>query len=214
LKTNSFESVLFQIALIYPKISQLIPDEKEKTDAELIGLAKADPESFGLLIERYQIPLFHYIRRTTQLPKEDIEDLLQEVFIKIYQKINEYNELLKFSSWAYRIAHNHVVDYFRKAGARPRTNSLEETELAKLLKSGTDLEREYFSKDCLKKIRNCLDELPLKYKEILVLRFIEEKNYEEIMDILKKPKGTVATLVARGKEALSSRMKEKGVYCF
>ncbi len=192
----------------------LSPEKKEKTDAELIELAKADPESFGLLMERYQIPLFHYIRRITQLPKEDVEDLLQEVFIKIYQKLNEYNELLKFSSWAYRIAHNHMVDFFRKIAARPRTNSLEETELAKLLKSGADVEKDLGSKDCLEKIKDCFKELPMKYEEILVLRFIEEKTYEEIMDILKKPKGTVATLISRGREALSAKMKEKRIDCF
>ena len=188
-------------------------EKHEKSDAELIELAKADPESFGLLMERYQNPLFHYIRRLTQLPKEDVEDLLQEVFIKIYQKLNEYNELLKFSSWAYRISHNHVVDYFRKAGARPKTNSLEEGELVKLVGAGADLEKNLGSKDCLEKMKVCLDELPLKYKEILVLRFIEEKNYEEIMDILRRPKGSVATLIKRGREMLALKMKEKGIDC-
>lgn len=189
-------------------------EKTEKSDAELIELAKADPEFFGLLMERYQIPLFHYIRRLTQSPKEDVEDLLQEVFIKIYQKLNEYNELLKFSSWAYQIAHNHVIDFFRKTGARPKINSLEEPELAKLLKSGIDLERSLDSKDCLEKIRECLEALPLKYKEALILRFIEEKNYEEIMDILRKPKGTVATIINRGKILLTQQMKEKGIDCF
>lgn len=189
-------------------------EKREKTDAELIDLAKIDPESFGLLMERYQMPLFHYIRRITQLPKEDIEDLLQEVFIKIYQKLNEYNEILKFSSWAYRITHNHIIDYFRKTNARPRANSLEDSELAKILKSGTDIEKDMNTKDCLEKIKECLEDIPLKYKEILVLRFIEEKSYEEIMDILKKPKGTVATMIARGREAVSLKMREKGIDCF
>jgi RNA polymerase sigma-70 factor, ECF subfamily len=191
----------------------LIITENEKSDAELIELAKADSESFGFLMERYQIPLFHYIRRLTQLPKEDVEDLLQEIFIKIYQKLNEYNELLKFSSWVYRIAHNHIIDFFRKVGARPKINSLEEYELVKLLKSKTDLKKELDSKDCLEKMKVCLGKLPLKYKEALVLRFLEEKNYEEIMDILRKPKGTVATLIARGQEMLSANMKKEGIDC-
>ncbi len=188
--------------------------KEAKSDAELISLAKADPESFGLIIERYQIPLFHYIRRITQLPKEDVEDLLQEVFIKIYQKLNEYNELLKFSSWAYRIAHNHIVDYFKRVSARPKTNSLEEFELEKILKSEISPERDLNSKDCLEKIEGCLEKIPLKYKEVLVLRFIEEKSYEEIMDILRKPKGSVATLISRGREALFALMKEAGIDCF
>jgi RNA polymerase sigma-70 factor (ECF subfamily) len=183
------------------------------SDQEIVELAKQNSEMFGLLIERYQVPLFHYIRRITQFQKEDVEDLLQEVFIKIFRKLNEYDEELKFSSWAYRIAHNHVIDNFRKMNARPRLNSLEENELAKLMKSDADENRILESKDCAEKIKKCISGLPLKYKEVLILRFIEEKSYEEIMDILKKPKGTIATRIARGKEIISERMKKSGIDC-
>lgn len=184
------------------------------SDAALVELSKKSPEMFGILMERYREPLFHYIRRISQLPKDDIEDLLQEVFIKIYQKINEYNEVLKFSSWAYRIAHNHVIDYFRKANARPRTDALEDYEWERMVKASVRIEKGIWDKDCVEKIKKCVQELPLVYKEVLVLRFIEEKEYEEIMDILKKPKGTVATLIKRGKESLVKKMKEKNINCF
>ena len=188
--------------------------QEDPPDAILTELAIKDPESFGILMQRYQGPLFHYIRRIGQLSKEDTEDLLQEVFIKIYQKLNEYNEVLKFSSWAYRIAHNHVIDYFRKANARPQTNALEEYEWEKIIKASIHIEKEVMDKDCVEKIKKCIRELPLMYKEVLVLRFIEEKEYEEIMDILKKPKGSVATLIRRGKELLVKRIKEQNINCF
>lgn len=188
--------------------------ETQRPDSELIALARKNPESFGLIMERYQAPLFAYIRRISQLPKEEIEDLLQEIFIKIYQNINEYDATLKFSSWAYRVAHNHVVDNFRKMGARPRTRGLEEDELVSFLKSSVNLEKEFLSKDCLEKVEKCISNLPDHYREALILRFLEEKEYEEIMDILKKSKGTVATLIARGRERLMSNMKSKGINCF
>lgn len=189
--------------------------EKEiQTDAELIELAKKNPESFGLLMERYQGPLFHYIRRMTQLGNDDIQDLLQEVFIKIYQKLNEYDEVLKFSSWAYRIAHNHIIDYFRKANARPQTNSLDDYEWEKIVGASVHIEKDIINADCAEKIKVCISQLPLKYKEVLVLRFVEEKEYEEIMDILKKPKGTVATLIARGKDILIRNLKQQNINCF
>jgi RNA polymerase sigma-70 factor, ECF subfamily len=188
--------------------------EKAYSDADLIELAKISPESFGILMERYQGPLFHYIRRISQLPKDDIEDLLQEVFIKIYQKLNEYDEVLKFSSWAYRIAHNHVIDYFRKTNVRPQMNTLEDYEWEKIINASIHIEKEIMNKDCVEKIRECIQKMPLMYKEILILRFIEEKEYEEIMDILKKPKGTVATLIKRGKELLVKQMKEQNINCF
>jgi len=190
-------------------VEQIVP-----SDTDLIELSKKDPEMFGLLMERYQGPLFHYIRRLTQLGKDDIQDLLQEVFIKIYQKLNEYDEELKFSSWAYRIAHNHIIDYFRKSNARPQTNSLEDYEWEKIISASVHMEKDIMNKDCVEKIKNCMQELPIKYREVLILRFVEDLEYEEIMDILKKPKGTVATLIARGKELLVKNMKEQNINCF
>jgi RNA polymerase sigma-70 factor (ECF subfamily) len=189
-------------------------NQKNYSDADLVELAKKDPESFGVLMEKYQEPLFHYIRRIGQLSKEDTEDLLQEVFIKIYQKLNEYDEVLKFSSWAYRIAHNHVIDYFRKTNVRPQTNALDEYEWEKIIHASIPIEKDLMNKDCVEKIKNCIQNLPINYREVLVLRFIEEKEYEEIMDILKKPKGTVATLISRGKDLLRKKMKEENINCF
>lgn len=203
-----------RIFVLYIAIIVFMDKEKTYSDAVLIELSKKNPELFGILMERYQGPLFHYIRRISQLPKDDIEDLLQEVFIKIYQKLNEYDEVLKFSSWAYRIAHNHVVDYFRKTNVRPQVNTLEDYEWEKIINASIHIEKEIMHKDCAEKIKKCIQELPLMYKEILMLRFIEEKEYEEIMDILKKPKGTVATLIRRGKELLVKQMKEKNINCF
>lgn len=192
-----------------------IMDEKEpKKDTELVESSKKDPESFGFLMERYESQLFHYIRRIGQLSKEDTEDILQEVFIKIYKNLNDYDESLKFSSWAYRITHNHVIDHFRRVNARPKTNSLEEEEWERLIASSVRMEKEIMNKDCIERAKSCIDELPMKYREVLILRFIEEKDYEEIMDILKKPKGSVATLVSRGKEMLMKNMKKKSINCF
>lgn len=189
-------------------------EEKAPTDAQLVESAKLNPESFGLLMERYQGPLFGYIRRLTQLSPDDVQDLLQEVFIKIYQNLNAYDSDLKFSSWAYRIAHNQVIDHFRRVSSRPKTNALEDYEWDKLIQASVHLEKELANKDCVEKIKSCIQDLPMKYKEVLILRFVEEKEYEEIMDILRKPKGTVATLIARGKQELKKKMKEQNIDCF
>ncbi|MFA7209042.1 MAG: RNA polymerase sigma factor [Parcubacteria group bacterium] len=189
-------------------------EEKALSDAQLVEMAKSEPESFGLLMERYQGQLSGYIRRLTQLAADDAQDLLQEVFIKIYQNLNAYDGNLKFSSWAYRIAHNQVVDYFRRSGARPQTAVLEDYEWEKIIGGGIQLEKDIVDRDCAEKVRACIEDLPLNYREILILRFVEEKDYEEIMDILKKPKGSVATLIARGKEMLRSEMEKRNINCF
>lgn len=193
---------------------RITPGSGEKSDLELFTLAKQDPKYFGILMERYEKPLFNYIRRVSDLPKEDIEDLLQEIFLKVYLQLNKYPEIIKFSSWIYRIAHNHLVDHFRRISARPRTNHLEHEEWIKMIKDDPGLEKKINDADCAEKIKIAIAELPFKYKEALILRHLEEKEYEEIMDILKKPKGSVATLLRRGKRLLSKGLKQKGIDCF
>lgn len=187
---------------------------QEKTDQELVELAKENADFFGILMERYQGKLFWYIKHLSYFEKEDIEDMLQEVFVKVYRNINDYDPSLKFSSWIYRIARNHMIDQIRKKHARPQTLSLEGTDLVHMLKQSGSIERDVIQKDCLDKVKSAINELPLKYKEVLILRFLEGKDYEEIMDILRKPKGTVATLINRGKKILQEKIKEFKLDCF
>jgi len=66
------------------------------------------------VVEKYEQKLMKYILRITSVDKEDAENILQEVFIKAYRNINSYNAKYSFSSWIYRIAHNHSLDFYRK----------------------------------------------------------------------------------------------------
>ena len=181
---------------------------EEKTDSELVELAKTDPEHFGFIVLRYQEKLSRYIQRISYFRKEDIEDILQEVFIKTYRNLYDYDDTLKFSSWIYRITRNQTIDEIRKKSKVSQVLSLEEKDLGKLIKSSVNLEKEFINKDYLEKIRIAIQNLPQKYRDVLVLRFLEEKDYEEIMDILKKPKGTVATLIKRGRSLLEKALKK------
>lgn len=170
-------------------------------------MAKKDPDIFGFIVSRYQEKLFRYVQRISYFRKDDVEDILQEVFIKVYKNLYDYDDSLKFSSWIYRITRNQTIDDIRKNSRVSQILSLEENDLGKLIKSSVNLEREFIRKDSLEKIRIAIQNLPQKYREILVLRFLEEKDYEEIMDILKKPKGTVATLIKRGRKLLEKNLK-------
>ena len=84
----------------------------------------------------------------------------------------------------------------------------------RIVRADTDLEKELADRDCAGKIKEAIEQMPLKYREVLVLRFVEDKEYEEIMDILQKPKGTVATLIARGKKLIEKDIKKKGIRFF
>lgn len=183
-------------------------DCSDKSDSELVELSKSNPDYFSYLMYRYQDKLSAYIRRISYFNKEDIEDILQEVFIKVYKNLNDYEDALKFSSWIYRITRNHTIDQIRKNYRHPQTKSLEEGEFCKFIASSTAIEKDYCNKNLLQHATEIINDLPLKYREVLVLRFLEEKEYEEIMDILKKPKGTIATLIRRGKKLLEEEIKK------
>ena len=169
-----------------------------KTDNELVGLSLVDPNQFLYLTKRYEDKLLRYIARISKLNREDSEDILQEVFIKTYYNLNGFDSELKFSSWIYRIAHNETISAIRKKSVRP-TVSLEVG----------DLENFSDSFDFIKDLDNSLDRrlidealfrLDEKYREVLVLRFLDDKDYTEIADIIKKPVSTIGNLILRGKK--------------
>lgn len=178
-------------------------------DKELVMEAIKNPDAFQAIVDRYWNRLFFYIRRMSYFTQEDIEDILQEVFIKIYKYLNDYDDNMAFSTWVYQITRNATIDEIRKRKARPTTVWMEDDDLLKVMKSGLNLENQYFNKESLEKIKEIIRNMPDKYREVLILRFIEEKTYEEIMDIVQLPKGTIASLVNRGRKIVLEEAKNK-----
>lgn len=173
----------------------------DKSDQELVALTLEDNKYYAYLIERYESKLKRYIIRLIGASIEDAEDILQEVFLKVYQNLNDYDSDIKFSSWIYRITHNEAISYLRKKSSRPKTVNLEdEIEIAVSLKQDLNIEKDIDQKFSAEQLMKNLDKLEEKYREVLILKYIEEKNYQEISDILKKPMGTVATLLRRARE--------------
>lgn len=170
------------------------------SDADLVALSLANQDDFAYLVERYKEKLLAYIQRLTNINNTDAEDILQEVFLKVYLNLNDYNHDLKFSSWIYRITHNQVISNHRKLKARPEGYAVDlDDQLARRLVADIDIPSSVDLKILKKNINVILSHLEEKYREILVLKFLEEKNYQEISDILKKPLGTVASLLNKAK---------------
>jgi RNA polymerase sigma-70 factor (ECF subfamily) len=172
------------------------------TDNELVDLSRQNPDAFGELVLRYQKRLFFYVRRSSYFSNEDIEDIIQETFIKVYKSLNIFDGDLKFSTWIYQIARNTTIDAIRKKHVRPQTVFFEEDDALKFFKADINIQAQIENKDQVKILQKLINDLPYKYREVLILRFLEEKNYDEIMDIVQKSKGTVAALINRGKKKL------------
>lgn len=187
-------------------------DLSHKTDEELVIQTLEDRDVFVYLIRRYERKLYDYIRRITNVSHEEAEDILQEVFIKAFRNLNDFDPDLKFSSWIYRIAHNQVISGFRKRKARPEGSSVELSEdLIRTLADGLDIEKEVGQRILRENIFKGLERLNKKHKEVLVLRFFEEKSYEEISDIIMKPQGTVATLINKAKKEFLKEIQKDNI---
>lgn len=181
----------------------------EKTDEELVALTLENPEVYAFLVERFEEKLLRYIMRISRSTKEDGEDLLQEVFLSAYKNLNDFDRDLKFSSWIYRITHNKVISHFRKVTARPKTTTYEgDSNLLNILASDEDIARSLERKYTAQEVKDILEKLDGRYQQVLVLKFLEEKDYKEISDILEKPMGTVATLISRAKIQFKEKMLE------
>lgn len=173
----------------------------EKTDEELVALSIDNAENFGVLIDRYEPKLKRYIHRLTRVSDDDVKDILQEIFIKAYYHLHGFDHRLSFSSWIYRIAHNQVISRHRKLQARPHGHQVQiDQNLLEALVSDLDIDTDIDTKILHEQINMIFEKMDLKYREVLQLRYFEEKEYQEISDIIKKPKGTVSTLLNRAKK--------------
>lgn len=176
-------------------------------DEDLVRMALADQDNFVFIIRRYSQKLSRYIRRLTAISAEDAEDILQEVFIKVYKNLNDFDLDLKFSSWIYRIAHNEVISHHRKRQARPQGHSIGlDDAAARSLASDLDIARGADKRLLKEKISRILERLDEKHREVIVLKYFEEKSYEEISDIIKRPAGTVASLLNKAKQKLRAEI--------
>ena len=169
-------------------------------DKELVALSLQDSQYFYCLMKRYEDKLTNYVRRFTYLSDDDIADVVQESFINTYQHLNDCDCNLKFSSWLYRIVHNQAINFIKKNKQSLKIEMIDnDDEFVDWLVADTDIEKETITKHFNDYVTTILEKLKPDYKEVLILKFFEDKDYQEISDILQKPMGTVATLLSRAK---------------
>ncbi len=180
-------------------------------DKDLVQKSLLDSFYFSCLYYRYEKQLQRYIKRISNISDTEIDDVLQESFVKIWKNLNNYNPNIALSSWIYRIIHNQTISHWRKLQSFGKSNSISYKEhFMDTIAENTS----YNNEKQEEKIQEIIYQLPLNYQIVLVLRFFENKNYEEISDILKIPEGTVATRLNRAKKAFYSISKTKNISFF
>lgn len=179
----------------------VVDDITQTTDEELARMVQeGNPEAFSHLMRRYEEKLLRYGKRF--LPRaEDIEDAVQDTFLRAYTNIQSFDSSYRFSPWIYRIAHNVFVNVIRKHAHRSFAFIDFDTLIAPLTsteESETEVERSVLRAH----IEKGLEKIEPKYREVLILHYFEELSYDEIADVLQIPKGTVGVRLKRGREAL------------
>lgn len=173
-------------------------------DAEIIRQVLAGHnEKFAVLVERYQAPLIHFLRRTLG-KDEDVFDCAQEAFLAAYRNLSRYSEEHPFRAWLYTIARNKAVDLLRKR-LREVPLILDEN----LVDHQPLPEEVWLAKEQASMLAGVLKELPEYYAQALYLRYRQELTYEEIGMILEVPVSRVKTYLHRGKEKLRQHLERR-----
>jgi len=175
-----------------------------QTDEQLVSIVRTEnKELYTELVKRYEEKLKRYVGYLAT-DNEWVDDIVQDTFIKAYKNLNSFNINKKFSSWIYRIAHNETMNKVHKE--RRIVNGLDLTIFEEVF--GAHPEEEYEKESIKKEVLEGLEKLPLKYKEVLSLFFLEDKKYEEISDILRMSIGTIGTRINRGKKLLHKILED------
>jgi len=164
--------------------------------------------SFQILVERYQTRLFALVRHYTKNPYE-IEDVVQETYLKAYSRLDSFQHQSSFYTWIYRIATNTVLDFLKRRGRSPVT-AVEDPELVqstatpssqRIVSPDTRMQREEIQQITA----TILEGMPEIFRTVLVMREFEDMAYQDIADVLGISIGTVESRLFRAR----ARFKDK-----
>ncbi len=159
---------------------------------------------FDCIIARYEQKLFVYVMGFVK-NADEARDIVQNVFIKTLNHIDSCDTSKKFSSWIYRIAHNETMNWFAR-NKNKKTVSIEELHTSKehltIADAGSTALEEWFHIELCDELSDALEQLPEQYRNVLRMKYFEDKSYKEMSDIIGKPTSSVGTLLRRAKKRL------------
>jgi len=173
-------------------------------DSELISqILNGNMNAFTFLVNRYQKLVVHITGRLIQR-HDELEDVCQEVFLKVYQNLGKYRNECKLSTWIATIAYNTSINYLRKFKKGDEVNPDDSAALRNL----TDYRADDFEKaDLHRYLRDQIELLPVQYRTVLTLFHLEEFSYQEIEQITGMPEGTIKSYLFRAKALLKEKLK-------
>ena len=185
--------------------------EKRITDEELIKrFQDGDVDSFTELVMRYKDPLFNYVSRMMK-DRVFAEDIVQETFVRVYRNRDRYQQIAKFSTWIYTIAINLTKTELRRQNLRrffSLSRMADNGKSFELPDHKVNLEKTAEDSILGQQVREAIEKIPKTFREVIILRDIQELSYDEISKIVGVPLGTVKSRVNRGRTKLQKLLQE------
>lgn len=176
-------------------------------ESEAAALHRGDPDALAAVLTRYQNRLYRFLLRLTHQPAE-AEDLFQQTWLRIAERHRQYDPQQSFEAWLFTVARNLALDHLRRVRPQSLDANLDDgPALAEQLPSaGPSALEKLLARERAERVTAALQQLPVAYREILVLRFEEEMKLEEIARVVEAPLSTVKTRLTRGLERMRRQL--------
>jgi RNA polymerase sigma-70 factor (ECF subfamily) len=176
-----------------------------EADHDLLEKAKSgDGRAFGTIVEKHTGIVYAAVRSVLG-DRSDIDDAVQEAFIRIYRGLSSFAGRSSLSTWIWSVARNHAIN----VRARERSDVIPLDKTAEIASDRYGPETEFARRSAAEDIGWLLSGLEGSYREVIELRYLAGKKYHEIADMLSIPEGTVKTLIHRARIRMKSMMDER-----
>lgn len=188
--------------------------DKAKKDYQLVlrALNEKDQRAYTELMGRYKDSVYFMLLKMVN-NSDDAEDLTIETFSKAFKRLDQYTPQFAFSTWLFKIASNHSIDFIRKKRIKAvsidqgYSNEDGESYVIPVKEDSLDPEESMQKDERVQRMRDVVEKLKPRYKRLVELRYFEEKSYEEISEILDLPLGTVKAQLFRARDFMFDLMK-------
>lgn len=176
------------------------------SDFELCqAVSEGDNSAFEELLDRYKNLVYSVVLRMVNCP-QDADDQAQEIFIKIYKNAGKYSDEFKFSTWAMRIATNHIIDFRRKNKLAQVTDGLDTEVVANIKDDAKGPEEAAIAKEQTTNLHNAMQALPDMYRLPIVMYHLQGLSYQEIAECVNEPMSKVKNRMARARKMLKEEL--------
>ncbi len=167
-------------------------------------------EAYGIIVTRYRERLQQFIFRYTK-NQMDSEDLAQETFLRVFRSRNSYERIARFSTWLYTIAQNLIRNQYKRSQkmqmvSLTQTDDSDQEITFDLPDTAMSIDDSVNLSMTVSKVRKALESIPTEFRDVLVMRDVEQMTYEEIMEITSLPMGTVKSRINRGRARIQEIM--------